>query len=368
MDPKDLPKTGNIILVSDEQKPVMAFRVLKTEEDTGELIGKRVRRYDTTGELSVNQPYTEIEKIADLVSPPPPEPNQYNPNARPELDPNAQKNLAKINNATGTQDSNAPPLLDGGPSPTPAEASVPPMIGSNGTPANTEALNPVTSGSMDVEKFDNDLDSSTSPHDLNQGHHRQAKKESTDEEIPSEMLEVKNDLEVEERAVLWPFKNMVGIEAGSYRNTSNFSFAGATSNSGFSGYYSHTLNRNVFIEHSSVQDSINFESGFAYYSRTNFTGNNDSYTLLPLRAELRYDIYLSEAWALSGYVGLQYNFLLGTDNVDTKTYPVEQQAIDALEGPQATLGLAVFYNIGPQWYLRADLGWDRLALGLSVKW
>ena len=372
MDPASLPKTGNIILVSDDQKPVMAFRVLKTEEGTGELIAKRVRRYDTTGELKLNENYTEIEKIADLVTPPPPEPSQYVPGAQPELDPNISKTLKPVPRSTPAPDVNAPPLLDG-------TSGLPHQSGQETTPSSSSDMdNPSapSTGGMDVEKFDSDLDNGSSPRDLKSNSHSQTPpqqryqqtQESLDEEIPSQMIESKSNLEVVEKTTLWPYQNMIGFQVGSYRNTSNFSFSNMTQNSGFSGTYSHLLQRNVFIQHSPIQDSLNLEGAFTYYSRSNFTGNNDTYTILPLRAELRYDVYLSEYWAFAGYVGLQYNFLLGTDNVNVASFPVEDTAKGVISGPQFTLGVGIFYNIGPQWYLRADLGWDRLALGLSVKW
>jgi hypothetical protein len=39
-----------------------------------------------------------------------------------------------------------------------------------------------------------------------------------------------------------------------------------------------------------------------------------------------------------------------------------------LEGFQPNIGVGVFYNIGPQWYLRGDLGVDRIGIGLAIRW
>src|SRR5262245_15810248 len=69
---KDLPKTGNIVLIQNLNKPVFALRVLQTDELKGEFIAKRVRRYDETAELVAGQDYLAIEKVADVLEPPPP--------------------------------------------------------------------------------------------------------------------------------------------------------------------------------------------------------------------------------------------------------------------------------------------------------
>lgn len=381
MDPKTLPKTGNIILVSEDLKPVMAFRVLKTEEGTGELIAKRVRRYDTTGELKIDAPYTAVEKIADLVAPPPPEPGQFDPNAAPLLDPNSKAGLAKINNQKREINPDAAPMLDPNPTASPAEKAateVAPELGvATSTPSRADGTSDSQStaknNSMDVEKFDTDLDATTSPQNIagRKAKRPESREESTDEEIPSELVEAKDGIEVEEKNIIHPFLNGISVQVGSYQNMSGLlsaKYSGATSNSGFGASYSRLINRNVFFQHSNIQDSMSCEFGFAYYSRTNFTGNLDDYSILPLRAEIRYDVHLSETFTPFVYGGLQYNFLLGSDNIDTKAHPVENAALNSLTGVQPTFGIGLLFNIGPQWYLKGDVGFDRMIIGLSVKW
>lgn len=365
MNPEFLPHTGNIILISSDHRPIMAFRVLKTDENSGELIGKRVRRYDAEHELKLEEKYVSVEKIADLLAPPPPEFGQYDPSAGPELDPNASKRLRPITNEKNVLDPNAKPELDPRPAkPSVENPSVPALMGTGGKDSTDGS--PKSINGMDVEKFDEDLDGSTSPRNIKLKKATPSS-DSYDDEIPSQLVETKSDFEVEEKNVLQPFKNSISIQAGSLKNLSNFT-ANATTNSGFLASYGHLLDRNVFITRSKSQDSLVFEAGFSYYSRTDFTGNNDDYTIFPLRAELQYHIHFNESFTLFGDVGLQYNFLFGSENINVSLHPIEQTALDSLTGPQPVLGIGAIYNIGPQWYLRADLGWDRLAFGLSVKW
>ena len=74
-----MPKTGNLILVYENDKPVMAFRVLKNENDLHHFVAKRVRRYDETGELAINRIYTSVEKLGDIIPAPPTEPTTAEP-------------------------------------------------------------------------------------------------------------------------------------------------------------------------------------------------------------------------------------------------------------------------------------------------
>ena len=364
VEPEELPHVGSILLIEENRNPTMAFRVLKTDTTKNEFVAKRVRRYDATRELVLNERYDTVEKISDLVTPPPPEREAYDPNASPILDPNPGKDLINPS-ATPSQ---APPTLDpfGDGTQIPAAPSQPTSPG--------ESAQNKTGAPLDVEKYDNDLDSSTSPTNLKTDEtvvdpgHVNANEDTTlvnsgddDSDIDPSLLEVK------ERKVLNPYRFSLGFMVGSLKNLSNFKTAGP-SGGAFSIYFSHVVGRNVLIKNKGVQDSLSFEYGGSYYNQTDVNGHNDDYTFFPVKAELRYDVHLSETFSAFLYGGFQYNWIASTINVDIGNSAIDAASYDSLRGFQANLGIGVFYNIGPQWYLRGELGFDRLGVGLAVKW
>lgn len=355
---QELPHTGNIVLIQINGKPVMAFRVLKTVAEINEFIGKRVRRYDTVGELKLNERYTSAEKLADLVSPPPADRSAYNPNAKPELGGELPPPAPVVAAPVATPVAPALPELDPLPqvAATPAEAAIPAA-----PPATPAAVEAAPTKTLDVESYDNDLDGSTSPQNL--------KKSSNmgDEEDADHLTEAKNEFEVEETAVLSPYKHMVGISLGVFRNMSNFNISNPTPNNGFTGYYSSQVDRGIYFRGKRPQDQLSLEYGFTYFTRLNANLHNDDYAQLPLRVELRYDLHLSEAFSLVGYGGLQYNLILSTQNVSASSAS-DVATTHKFQGFQLNVGAGFLYNIGPQWYLRGDLGLDRFAFGLAVKW
>ena len=361
VDAEQLPKVGNILLIEENDKPTMAFRVMKTDFDHSEFVAKRVRRYDVSSELKINERYTTVEKISDLVAPPPPETPTYDPNAKPLLDPNPSKNLV------GKTDTGAtPPQLSpfNGTDTTAANTSPP--------PADTGTFTPTTNNGkpLDVEKYDDDLDSSTSPTNLKGDNTMDAATPgaAAAPDVQTATDEGGYDLEVKERPILNPFKYMVGFEIASMKNMSNEVF-GSGSFGGFSLFFSQVIRRDlIFKKTTGPQDSLSIEYGFSYYNDDNVNGVNDDYEILPLKVELRYDMHLSESFTPFVYFGAQYNLILSAANQDNKSGSATSVTYNNLHGPQANIGVGIFYNIGPQWYLRGDIGLDRLAIGLAVRW
>jgi hypothetical protein len=349
VDINQLPKTGSILLIEENNKPALAFRVMKTDFDHSEFIAKRVRRYDTTGELKINESYVTVEKLADLVAPPPSETDVFDPNAKPMLDPNPSKNLVG-KSADSVSTPPPPPALADNLAANPVPVSTPPPATPN--------------KALDVEKYDDSLDSSTSPTDLKSNSLADAAIPGAAAAPPPtpDANDDGYDLEVKERPVFNPYRYMAGVEVAELKNYSNLKLTGG-SFGGFTAYFSQVIKRNVaFKKIAGPQDSLSIECGFSYYSDDNVnTGANDDYDLLPLRVELRYDLHLSESFTPFAYFGLQYNLITASSNEVATTY-------NNLEGFQPNIGVGVFYNIGPQWYLRGDLGVDRIGIGLAIRW
>ena len=224
---------------------------------------------------------------------------------------------------------------------------------------------------MDVDKYDDDLDSSTSPTNLKEESPESGAKpkpddsEETDTSPAQDTME--SELEVKENHILNPYNHSLGFSIGSFKNQSNFVFNGESAG-GFSVFYSSITDRNLFFKKKYPQDSLSIEGGFTYYNLNNVNGHNDDYTLLPIKIDLRYDVYLSTVFGTFFYFGAQYNWVTTTDSVDIANSVVDLNTYNKLHGFALDTGFGIFYNIGPQWYLRGDIGLDRMALGLSVKW
>jgi hypothetical protein len=340
----DLPKTGNLVLIHDHNKPAMAFRVLKTDPEKNEYVGKRVRRYDQTGQLKLDDKYFSIEKVADLLAEPAPD---LAPAPTPFATP--FPSVTPVPAAPAVSETNdIDSELDGTPADEPAQPSASP---------GRKKKKPETD--LEVYDYDDDLDSSTSPRNL--------KKENPNAVVSEDEDDSLTAFEIDETMRLDPLKNMLSVSTGFFKNMSNFKFAGGTHN-GFAVSYTRTLTNDVFVVSKAPQDSTAIEFGLGYYSRINMDGNNDVYKVVPMYAELHYNLVFSQTFASYLYLGIEYNGILSTENVNAATRPADAVTISNIQGVQQTFGAGFLYNMGPQWYLRLNLGWDRITAGLALKW
>jgi hypothetical protein len=371
VDAEQLPKPGAILLIEENDKPTMAFRVLNTDFDRSEFVAKRVRRYDPPGELKLNERYKTFEKIGDLVTPPPPEGGLYDPTAKPMLDPNPGKDLINPNAQPAPVPTLDPFVPGTGTPPTtviPATPATPPPATMDAAAAATSAASPEPAPAkkaLDVEKYDDDLDSSTSPRNLKEDAGIEKTPKVDSEGNDDEALDL--DLEVKEHKIINPYDHVLGVSFGAYKDLTNSSL-GNDNAGGFSIYYSNITDRALFFRGKVPQDSLSLEYGISYYSLDNVNGHNDDYTLLPIRIDLRYDLHLNETFSPFFYVGAQFNWVVGNAAANPATIDIDQRTYSKLNGFGPNIGVGTFYNIGPQWYLRADLGLDRMTVGLAVKW
>jgi|GEM_PF-2085746 len=350
-----MPRTGNVLLIQIGDRPIMAFRVLKSDEASKEIIAKRIRRYDQEGKLELEKRYLAAEKIADLV--PPPAPSEALATAG--LPPTAGLSGIGATPQAGARTAGEPSIpTEGGADMTdesseaitgqePPDPNAPALLGDDGS-GGPEIQGPITAKS--VEEFDEELDASTSPRNL--------KNESTTRE--SDTSGGSAGPGIEEHSPLIKYEHMIGISVGSFRNMSGFSFPGITNN-GFTAYYNEIIDRDLWFKGYQPQDALSLEAGLGYYSRVNLSGTFDNYDVIPIRAELLYTLQLSETFAALGHVGAQFNWVVAADNAS-------EAGLASISGIQPNLGAGILYNIGPQWYLRCDAGLDRIAIGLAVKW
>ena len=356
----ELPRTGNLILVQIGDRPIMAFRVLKTDSYSKEVIAKRIRRYDQEGRLDLEKKYLAAEKIADLVSPPASE--TVSPAAQaPELagaagtvgvEPPAALTSTPASpdevtsNSPETEEKSATPQENGIAQETP-DPNAPALLGDDGS-GGPRSETPIVAGS--VESFDEDLDASTSPRDL-----------KADGAIPGDGKEPESSGPgIEEHEPVLQYEHMAGISVGSFSNMSGFTIPG-TSHNGFTAYYNEVIDKEIWFKEHAPQDTLSLEFGLGYYSRVNLTGIFDNYDVIPIRSELLYTLQFNRTFAFIAEIGAQFNWVVSADNAS-------ELGLSTLQGIQPNAGIGLLYNIGPQWYLRADAGIDRFAIGLAVKW
>ncbi|MBS1959417.1 MAG: hypothetical protein JST80_08100 [Bdellovibrionales bacterium] len=361
----DVPRVGNIVLIQEQKKAAMALRVIKSDPNKMEYIARRVRRYDDHQTLIVNRNYESVEKVADKINTPPvgQEPIDGEPLAQAALVTEPEPVIQATPEPTPVPKSTPrlvvrPVIKKVVPTPTPIIIYATPAPTPEPTPEPVAEIQvPKTiEPPLEVTQLDQRLDESTTP----QNHESNIEvidKDNTDDAT--------SPYEINESKRFDPFKNMISITTGSFRNASNFVLGGEMFG-GFTLAYSRKLRDDWLISKvPAPQDALWVEFALGYYRKANLT--NDVYTVVPLHAELRWELNFSSTLALELYTGLQYNWIMSMDNVDLNNVGMTN-TVQNLNGPQVTVGLGLIFNVGPQWYIRSDLGWDRLVLGLGVRW
>jgi hypothetical protein len=318
-----LPKTGNLILIYEKDHPTMAFRILKNDQEKNQFVGKRIRRYEGGNDLDVNKSYTTIEKLADLLPAPGNLSKPILADSNTPAEPEPVKEIAEQKSA---------------------EEPIPPAEPTEEPTAITQS----DSNEVEPEKIDPELDANTV-----------TKLDAIDRDNPNDDLEDYSKIEFDEFPLLDPLNNMIVVGTGYFGNASNFSLA-PVYNNGVGISFTRVMFRDVFLDSKTIQDALSLELGVVQYSILNLDRNNDNYSLLPFYANLIYQLYPGKTFGAHAYGGLQYNYMLSASNAGS--------SIEDLQGFQPNFGVGMTYRMGPQWYLRADIGWDRIAAGLGIKW
>lgn len=142
----------------------------------------------------------------------------------------------------------------------------------------------------------------------------------------------------------------------------NLDVAGAETNYfGFGMHYGLTVLKEIFLQSNSAQDSLSFDGAAYYYNVAEYDEEiGDSYTVLPLSGSIRYNIFFSPNFCFFMYGGILYNFVLaGTDSTDT--------GLTNLASIFPAVGGGFAYRLGPQWFIRADIGLDKMSGGIMLR-
>ncbi|MGZ3698010.1 MAG: hypothetical protein ACXWP5_07745 [Bdellovibrionota bacterium] len=179
-------------------------------------------------------------------------------------------------------------------------------------------------------------------------------------------------LTVEEIQPLETRRSWLTAELGFFQNL-NIDPDAITKNNGQppAGYYAgggarygFSVFRQILLRKASVQDSITPEAGIFAYKILG--ANNDTYTLLPVLATIRYNILFGEKVAIFIYGGIMQNFVVAATQAsllpDGKT-----ATTDALRTTIPAFGGGLLLRLGPSWNIRLDAGWDSFSLGLVLR-
>jgi hypothetical protein len=296
-------RLGKILLLRRDDESVMAFRVMRLYEDKKQFAAKRVRRYGEVRKLEPGDSFTAIEKIGDLTPPPPT--NQDNADLK-ELESN------------------------------PGDPTIPP-----------------TAPSPEVQPYDSDLDSGTSPPesggvDSDGSHGSPSTHEEEEDEDPSRF-----GMAIDEVTPIDHHYQWLSGSFGYFNNAGSY-FAGGGLRYGLS------LGKMIFLRRSHLQDSFAIEGGVFYYKIINFMSRGDAYGVVPLIGTARYNIMLGENFTLFFYGGIMQNFVTEVSGGDEETQRALQAYLPAAGG-------GMLFRVGPSWDARVDLGYDMVGLGLVLR-
>jgi len=375
----DIPDVGRLILVKKDSTPIMAFRVLKRYQDKKQFAAKWLRRYNDVKQLEAAQDYTAIEKVSDRspespltnqdkkdiselekpAAPPAPEvpPPEASPLVSPQAEippvvaPQAEASPAPspAEKEAAIADNTIPPLPEAAPS-SPPENLPPPEAP---VPAPTEAAAP-PAPVPSPDGFDSELDAGTSPPPKGTAEAVAEAKEPEADDLSSVM--------VEEKKVTPPNNNFLSVGVGIYLNYNN---NGTTSTPFYTpgGFleYSHILKEQVFLRGGKgPADDLAIEGSLGYYKILTLVNSGDSYTVIPLKGDLRYTVMFSDEFGLFAYGGVEQNVVAATVDPTTSA----QQGLNSLV---PAVGLGLIFRAGPSWYVRVDGGYDGAAVSLALR-
>jgi len=321
---KRTPDVNHLILAKADDDPVMAFRVLKYYPEKNQFAARWVKKYEGYKHLNKNSSYQAVEKLSDKTLAP--------PTAQDKAD------IKEIENQEGLS-SDLPP------------ATLPDK--SDTEESTTYELGPPEK-LPEVVSFDTELDAGTSPSPDNE------------EDDDAERLEEDNDdpITVDEIAPIDRNRHWLGAEGGYFRNGST---------EGQSPYYKAlglrygiTLGSMILIRKAHAQDSLVLEGGtflykiLGFFSTTSSATPNDSYTVLPIMGDLRYNILVSEDFGLFFYGGFVHSMVIETVNPD-------KRALAVLSSSYPTGGGGFLFRMGPNWLARINLGIDLIGAGLLLR-
>lgn len=401
------PKPGTILLLKREDRPAMAMRVLRTYVDKNQFASRQVKTYGENRVLKEGETLTALERSGKLAPSPKPQPKanakdplippeelpiEFGPDAyaSEEHDPvppaapapasvsatvppvtetipptvdlplEGGDDLKALDEAASTPLTADPPVV---PSPEPAalsDASLADLDTAATEPEREPELGPLP----EVISYDPELDAGTSPAPLGYDGQEVARLS------PSAELDSLDDSNfgrtVEEIATLDKHRHWLTAQVASLRNNAvgldpatREPITGATYTPAGGMRYGFTLDRMLFIEKSSTQDSLTLEGGLFLYKILD-SNASAAYSVVPALATVRYNVQFGHKYGVFFYGGVMRNTVVSSTNGTDDTKGLLNSTFPAGGG-------GVTFTVGPNWEARADIGIDTLGAGLMLR-
>ena len=127
--------------------------------------------------------------------------------------------------------------------------------------------------------------------------------------------------------------------------------------------YSRTFSHPVWWNAPGLQDSLSFDFSALLGTRLEFAAAGDSYQILTTLSWLRYNLNFSEDLSVFAYTGLTKALVLSA--VSTGDEALARQQIGLI---MPALGVGAQFRVGPQWYLRLDIGIEQAGASLMLRY
>ncbi len=107
--------------------------------------------------------------------------------------------------------------------------------------------------------------------------------------------------------------------------------------------------------------SLALEGGFYYYRSTDVVnGSTVTMTVIPVSVNLRYQYLFNSTWTGYFYGGMVFPY------VPSQIGATKKQIASA-SAPLPSVGTGLFLQTGPNWYLRLNLGYPEMTLGIMLR-
>lgn len=304
----EMPVDGKIFLLREGETPVMAFRVLKTYPQSMRIAAKKLLPYEGFAALDRGSKYRAFEKVGDKVTPVPPSPEDLN-------------DIQELESAPAEEVPAAPPEET---PPAPAEETPPPPEDLTETP-------PPEPPAEEAPPAEPTPEASPAP----------APEPPGDENV--EMKDTDDEEEADEIGIYYP--NFITMSVGLINNAN---VIGPNPKLGGSLAYS----RNFGSEWAG-------EFGLSYYKSGN-TDTGVTMTAMMFTGTVRYLHRFTDMWTAYAYAG-------GASTYISSQIGATKDQLAKAQFPIPAFGVGVFLQTGPNWYLRGNLGYDSVGLGISLR-
>lgn len=355
------PVVGNIILLKRGTEPVMAFRVLRNQVEKKEFIAKRVRRYGNAFRMPAGEAFTAVERVTELALPPPPtmEDQQDMKELAGDGDADYAANPDAGAGDPGTAGGAGAPS-GGGPAPGGTDDATLDGLASNGAAGSGDpalsgggADEPAGGAGGNGGAGDDGAPDGPPPEGGPVGEADFNLSGESDVSDPGSVTAI------DEIDPLDRHRQALSAEFGTFRGAIQPDADTAPYYTGIGLRYGLTLGRMVLVRRAKVQDSFVLEGGAFVYRVNNFLETGDSYTVVPLIATGRYNLFLNETFGIHFYGGIARTVVAGSTDGTT-------EGLDRLQAFTPAFGGGLLFRLGPHWHARVDAGLDMIGAGLMI--